>query len=271
MYLMLGDEADFEQGKGQKFFVYGAIFIPPDSIKPLSDAIEAVWVAAKFEPTDSLKFADKTRPEKITREDFREVKAKVMDLAAKHGVVFCAYAILHALASTQAHKQRVEFGANTLLGKFNEFLGTDKDTFGLVLFDKIPIPHHHKYLQQKFQIGMSFPDGTTKRLERIVGLASTTDGQSHLASVCDILVGSWRYCVNEPAADVAGKAMFPKLMDVMWKRKRDGKLYVKDFGFVMRPLEVKSEKYKKEYEDLRTRLQGYLDAKDAEAGAKNGR
>jgi hypothetical protein len=62
-----------------------------------------------------------------------------------------------------------------------------------------------------------------------------------------------------------------KLMDVMWKRKRDGKLYVKDFGFVMRPLEVKSEKYKKEYEDLRTRLQGYLDAKDAEAGAKNGR
>jgi hypothetical protein len=67
MYLMLGDEADFEQGRGQKFFVYGAIFIPPEGIKPLSDGIEAKRVAAKFEGTDSLKFADKTRPEKITK------------------------------------------------------------------------------------------------------------------------------------------------------------------------------------------------------------
>jgi hypothetical protein len=28
MYLMLGDEADAEQSRGQKFFVYGAIFVP---------------------------------------------------------------------------------------------------------------------------------------------------------------------------------------------------------------------------------------------------
>jgi hypothetical protein len=27
MYLMFGDEADAEQGRGQKFFVYGAVFI----------------------------------------------------------------------------------------------------------------------------------------------------------------------------------------------------------------------------------------------------
>jgi hypothetical protein len=92
--------------------------------------------------------------------------------------------------------------------------------------------------------------------------------ESHLASVCDILVGSWRYCVNEPEMDLAGKAMFPKLMDVMWKRKIGGKLYVKDFGLILRPLDVQKEEYKKEYEALRKRLQGYLDAKDAEAGGK---
>lgn len=266
MYLMLGDEADAEQSRGQKFFVYGAIFVPHERIKPISDSVEAARKAAKFEPTDSLKFTDMTRPQKISKETFREVKAKVMDLAAQHGIVFCAYAMLHAIAANQGHKKMVLFGANTLLGKFNEFLGTDQDTFGFVLFDRIPIDHPYPYLREKFQTGMTFSDGRPPtRLARIMGLASTTDGASHLTSVADILVGSWRYCVNEPEMDVAGKAMFPKLMDLMWKRTRNGELYVRDFGFVLRPQEVQVEKYKKDYNDLRARLQGYLDAKDAES------
>jgi hypothetical protein len=272
LYLMLGDEADAEQSRGQKFFVYGAIFVPQESIKPLTDGVEAIRTAAKFEPTDSLKFANKTRPPKISKETFREVKAKVMDLAAQHGVVFCAYAILHAIAANRGHKDLVLFGANTLLGKFNEFLGTDQDTFGLVLFDRIPIDHPYAYLREKFQIGMTFLDGRpTSRLERIMGLATTADGASHLASIADILVGSWRYCVNEPEMDVAGKAIFPKLMDLMWKRTRDGQLYVLDFGFVLRPQEVQVEKYKKDYNDLRARLQSYLDARDAASAAKQKR
>ena len=77
------------------------------------------------------------------------------------------------------------------------------------------------------------------------------------------IIGSWRYCVNEPEMDVAGKAIFPKLMDLMWKRTRDGQLYVLDFGFVLRPQDVQVEKYKKDYNDLRARLQGYLDAASA--------
>jgi hypothetical protein len=162
----------------------------------------------------------------------------------------------------------VLYGANTLLGKFNEFMGTDQDTSGLVLFDRIPIDHPYRYLRDKFQVGMTFPGGKSTRLERIMGFASTTDGASHLASVADILVGSWRYCVNEPEMDVACKAMFPKLMDLMWKRTMNGKLYVRDFGVVLRPQEVQVEKYKKEYKDLRDRLQGYLDAKDADAAAR---
>lgn len=269
MYFMLGDEADAEQSRGQKFFVYGAIFVPHESTKPLSDGVEAARKAAKFEATDSLKFADKTRPAKISKETFRDVKAKVMDLAAQHGVVFCAYAILHAIAANQGHKNLVLWGANTLVGKFNEFMGTDQDTFGLVLFDRIPIDHPYQYLREKFQTGMTFSDGRlTSRLERIIGFASTTDGASHLASIADIFVGSWRYCVNEPQMDAAGGAMFPKLMDLMWKRTSNGKLYVHDFGFVLRPQEVQVEKYKKDYNDLRARLQGYLDAKDVAAVAK---
>jgi hypothetical protein len=71
-----------------------------------------------------------------------------MDLAAQHGVAFCAYAILHAIAANQGHKNLVLWGANTLVGKFNEFMGTDQDTFGLVLSDRIPIDHPHRYLRE---------------------------------------------------------------------------------------------------------------------------
>jgi hypothetical protein len=48
-------------------------------------------------------------------------------------------------------------------------------------------------------------------LERVIGFGSTTDGASHLASIADVLIGSFRYCVNEEERDIAGRAMFPDL------------------------------------------------------------
>ena len=44
-----------------------AIFVPQEVIKPLNDCVEIIRAAAKFEPLDSLKFADKTRPPKISK------------------------------------------------------------------------------------------------------------------------------------------------------------------------------------------------------------
>jgi hypothetical protein len=35
MFLIFGDEADREQGRGQKFFVYGAVFAPTNSLAAL--------------------------------------------------------------------------------------------------------------------------------------------------------------------------------------------------------------------------------------------
>jgi hypothetical protein len=72
-----------------------------------------------------------------------------------------------------------------------------------------------------------------------------------LASIADILVGSFRYCANEEEMDIAGKAMFPKLMGRMWKRYFNDKPVVRDYGFVLRPQEVQKATYKKEYDALR--------------------
>jgi hypothetical protein len=68
----------------------------------------------------NLKFSD--CPKDITREEHRDVKKAIVKLARKHDVIFCAYAISHGIAKGEAHDNLVLFGANTLLGKFNEFL-----------------------------------------------------------------------------------------------------------------------------------------------------
>jgi hypothetical protein len=93
------------------------------------------------------------------------------------------------------------------------------------------------------------------------------DGTLHLCSVADILLGAFRYCVNEPENEEAGKAMFPTLMEMMWKRTHAGQTYVNEGGLVFRPQEVQVAKYKAEYDGLATRLQGYLDWKKSEGTA----
>jgi hypothetical protein len=55
----------------------------------------------------------------------------------------------------------------------------------------------------------TFPDGKIVRLERILGLGHGCDGSSHLCSVADVLLGAFRYCVNDPENEEAAKAMFP--------------------------------------------------------------
>jgi hypothetical protein len=151
----------------------------------------------------------------------------------------------------------VTWGANTILAKFNAFLGENK-SYGYALLDRMPIEHPYKYLQEKFQLGMIFPDKPSVRFERILGFGHSVDGSSHLCSVADILLGAFRYCVNEPENEDAGKVMFPTLMTMMWMREREGKTSVVESGLVFRPQNVKEAKHQQEYDALAERLQSFL-------------
>lgn len=257
MFLMFGDEADPEQGRGQKYFVYGAIFVPIDKLPALHAEIERLRSASGLTNTDSLKSASGTRPKGMTHEQHRELKSKLMTLARDVGnITFCAQATLHDLARNQEHDDLVLFGANTVLSRFNMFLEEGK-SHGYAVLDKIPVKNPYRYLKEKFQIGLEFPNGQ-RRLDRVLGFAHAVDGSSHMCSVADVLLGAFRYCVNQPENEEAGKAMFPVLMSMMWKRERGGKTYVNGCGIVFRPAEVKEPKHKAEYDALIERLQSYL-------------
>ena len=173
---------------------------------------------------------------------------------------FCACVISHALARNQSHDDLVPFGANTVLGKFSAFLSENR-SYGCVVLDNIPVKQPFVYLKEKFQTGLTFPDSPPIRLDRSLEFSQASDGTCHLYSVADVMLGSFRYCVNEPDNEEAGKAMFPALRSMMWYRERNGKKDVSDCGLVLRPTNVQEAKHKAEYDALTQRLQGYLDAK----------
>lgn len=256
--MMFGDEADPEQGRGQKYFVYGAVFVPTEKLPALHTEIENIRKAASLANTDSLKSASGTRPKGMTHEQHRELKSKVMTLARDVGnVTFCAQVTLHDLARNQKHDDLVLWGANTVLSRFNMFL-EEKQSHGYAVLDKMPVKAPYRYLKEKFQVGLELPSGS-RRLDRVLGFGHAVDGSSHICSVADVLLGAFRYCVNQPENEDAGKAMFPVLMSMMWKRERSGKTYVNNCGLVFRPAEVKEAKHKAEYDALIERLQAYLD------------
>jgi hypothetical protein len=258
MYLMFGDEADKDHTAGKKYFVYGAIFVPTNSIASLHAEIEKARKAAGYADTDSLKSSSNSRPKSVTTEKHRELKNTVMKIGREIGnIKFCAQVTLHELARNQQHDDRVLWGANTILGKFNAFL-KDEKAFGYAVMDRIPVKTPYEYLKEKFQVGMIFSDKRTARLDRILGFAHAADGTSHLCSIADIMLGSFRYCVNEPDNEEAGKAMFPTLMNMMWKRTISGKTEVSECGLVFRPKDVKEAKHQAEYEALAKRLGDYL-------------
>lgn len=264
MYLMFGDEADRDAVQGKKFFAYGAVFVPTNSIAALHNAVELLRSKSGMANADSLKSASGSRPKGMTFEAHRDLKADVMKSAHELGnVKFCAQVTLHDLARNQKHDDLVLWGANTVLGKFNQFLQENK-TYGYAILDKIPVEHPYRYLKEKFQIGNTFPDGSTIRLDRVLGFSHAVDGSSHMCSVADVMLGAFRYCVNEPDNEEAGKAMFPVLMTMMWKGQRGAKTTVDDYGLCFRPATVTEVKHKSEYDGLASRLQGYLGSKQSE-------
>lgn len=258
MLLMYADEADREQNRRQKFFVYGAIFVEVARAWALHRAVDQIRVANGFAPADCLKFATNSRPEQVTREGHTAAKNAILNAAFDHGVVFCSYVMLHELARNQGHEELVQWGANTLLGKFNEYCATHPAGHGMVMFDRMPIAHEHRYFKEKFTIGLTLQGGRTSRLDRVISYASTCDSASHLSSVTDIVLGSFRYCVNEPGRDIAGRAMLPLVARLMWHQLQNGRKMVGERGLVVRPRRITEQRHQDEYDALRARLNAYL-------------
>lgn len=259
MYAMFGDEVFADESRN--FFVYGGIFIDVAELPAMHDKIEALRRDAGFGAADSLKFTAKGRPATLSPEDHREIKSAVIGLAEEHGVIFCAYLTLHAIAKVQQVDNIVHWGCNTLLARYNQFL-EERDDYGLAILDRFSghADSAFNYAKVKFQRGLTFGREPDTRLDHVLGIGFTCEGATHMSSVADIILGSLGYCISEGINTKAAQAMFPALVRLMWKRTHNGHTSAMEAGFNLRPRPdtVRSLRYREMYTELTKRLNSYV-------------
>lgn len=256
MFLMFADEADQE---GQRdYLIYAGIFVDAENALAIDQQIKQARTQAGMQAGDSLKFASRTRPENMDREHHTELKNRVLQIAAEHNVKACCYLVPHDIARTQSLETKLRYGSNVLLQKFDEFLTEEGGRPGVVYFDRNNDFDQHTYFVEVFQRGLEF-SGRRRPLENLVCLGMTSNGASHLASLCDIVVGSCRYAINEPNNPEAGATLLRLVAKLMWGTlEADGTKRLREKGLCIRPLRVTHSDYEANIQALINRLNGYL-------------
>lgn len=256
---MYADEAD-QDGKKQ-FLVYAAIFIPSAAALKLHRGVIRIRNDFNFSDEYDLKFSPGRMPPGWTLQKFTEVKSKVIELANECGCKVCCYLVPHDIAKGQAQENRMKFGANTLLSKFDQFLKENGNVPGIVCFDRSNDFKQFDYYQDVFRNGLAFGERRTK-LKFVIGLNSTCNAASHLSSVTDIVVGSFRFILNEPDKDRVGAALMKLLAPMCWGVKEaGGNINMTERGFCIRPKKLETEKHKAEIGRLIDRLNALIQKK----------
>lgn len=251
MYILLTDETNLLANPAAKFFVYGGLFFPIERLPELDRAIAVVRRDTGYKPGDELKFETNARPDHVTIEQARHAKEGVVQACLGIGAQFIAYVVLHKIARTRTQDELVSWGANTVIGKFNQYLDAQGED-GICAVDRLPINADHRYLSDKFSFGLVLQGGERVLLTRIKLLASTCINASHASSAMDIVLGTFRYCINNPANLDAAKQMMVNVTRLIWHVREGDRILAMERGLIFRPTleHIVVEEYRKEYEAL---------------------
>ena len=89
-------------------------------------------------------------------------------------------------------------------------------------------------------------------------IETTGVGHSHLNSVTDIVVGAFRFVVNESDKDKIGAVLLKLLAKIMWGKKNGkGQVQVRERGLIIRPQKINLDSYKADISALFSRLEKY--------------
>lgn len=252
MQLMITDETNKTPSYDAKFFAYGGLIFPIDHLHIIHEQMEIIRRDMGYKPGDELKFDSHSRPENVSFEKFTEAKKRVIDLCISLGCKFIVHIILHDIIKKQDPDEQVTKAADYVIGRFNKYLNEEVNDDGICIVDNLPNNTEFKYLIRKFSYGLEFYDGNNIRLDRIKLFASTRIGASHANSAMDIVLGCFRYAINNPKNVDAARDMLNNVSQMMWALEKGDTRYVRDRGLIIRPpLEgIRNKKYRLEYDQL---------------------
>ncbi len=251
MRILLTDETNRQPTDDVKFFVYGGLVLTTEALSTLHAEIEVIRRTAGYRAGDELKFDTRSRPPYVSIDAATEAKRRVIESARRVGCVFIAHVILHDIIRNQDTDQQVQWAADYVIGRFNQYLDAENED-GICIVDNLPNRAEFRYLSQKFAHGLTLDTGTNISLDRIKLFASTCVGASHANSVMDIVLGAFRYCINNPRNPEAAREMFGSVASMMWGRRHRDTIQVRGRGLILRPeiANIRSEPYRREYEAL---------------------
>jgi hypothetical protein len=174
------------------------------------------------------------------------------------GCKFIALVILHDIIDKFHPEKKYLWAADHVIGRFNHFLKQEANDTGIVCIDTLPLKQQWQYLSEKFTTGLRLHGGGTVSLDRIRLYASTCLNASHIASAIDVVLGSFRYCVNAPVNRQSATQMIRNVVQLMWHLKDGNHIYLGDRGLILRPEHVNVAAYQKEYDDLQEHLRSLI-------------
>lgn len=256
-YLLFTDETNQRPGQRARFFIYGGVFFPVDQLATLHKLVEEARRRHGFRSGDDLKFDTHSRPPHVSPDEHTAVKREVLTGCRDLGARFVAYLVLHEIARRRSVEELVSWGANTVLATFNRFLQEENDT-GICILDRLPFDKGFQYLKEKFEVGVTFQRGRARRLDRIQMFAASCSGATHAISAIDIVLGAFRYCVNERERQEVPRAMLPVVVSMMWHRQIGETNYFRERGLLLRPKDVVVREHQQEYQSLVDHLRRLL-------------
>lgn len=260
MYLLVTDETNRTATENIKFFVYGGLVIPFDKISELDSSIRQIRVAAGYQDIDEFKFETRSRPNHVTITDATEAKKATVNICKELGCKFIAHVIHHSIIQNQDQSEQIHKAADYVIGRFHIYL-IARNSDGICLMDNLPDRTELAYMTRKFQSGLTLQNNEIVPLNRIKLFGSTCVGASHANSAMDIVLGSFRYCINQPQNLQAAQEMLGSVVKLMWSgQNRDGTITVGDKGLILRPQlnRINSRSIRAEYDELLVRLNGLL-------------
>lgn len=239
MYLLLLDETNSQKSKENQFFVYGGVFFDLNILENLHVSLHKIRQKAGYERIDELKFDTNTRPKHVTPEAFNKAKSDILDICSEYRVRFIAYVVHHELARKHPLEQKIAWASNEVIVEFNILLQKEKTT-SVCLFDNLPFPNDIRFMKGLFQEGLTTSTAKTPQIaKRTLMYGTTGSGMSYINSIPDIILGSFRYCVNASKETDAFNAILPKVHKLFHRWTGSSEENVLEYGLLLRPLNNK--------------------------------
>lgn len=246
MYLLFTDETNAEPTNEGKFFVFGGIILETQYLADINEKIKAIRKEAGFKNKNLFKFDTHTRPSYVSKDKFNAAKEQILNVCTKYNINFIVYLIHHNIADKNL---KIESAINHITSGFNKYLKENK-SIGICFYDRMPkIDNQFNLLKDNFSEGLKFKDGKRIALENIILHSITCAGSSNLYSAVDIVLGSFRYCINNPKNKKIASSMLKKISNMVWGERKDGNVYCIGKGIILRPKKPIA-KYKDDYQEL---------------------